>query len=252
MKFHPYAEIFPLMSDTEFDDLCADISINGQLQPIITKGNQILDGRNRFNACKKLGIVPKYKEYFGSDVLAFVISSNLIRRHLNDSQRAMVADNLTTLKHGGNRQDANLHLETTRREAADALNVSERSVADAHKVNEKGSKKLKESVMSGEIPVSAAAKIADASKEEQPKIIKERKVRTVKPKVSKREKAQLIIETLDTIAINYPDGESGGFCGLPVSNEEAAEKMIEFQKFNDEHGTSMITNLVPQNAYIQE
>lgn len=45
MKFHPYADIFPMMSDVEFAALCEDIKENGLRNPI-------LDGRNRWRACQ--------------------------------------------------------------------------------------------------------------------------------------------------------------------------------------------------------
>ncbi|PKP91220.1 MAG: hypothetical protein CVT75_09725 [Alphaproteobacteria bacterium HGW-Alphaproteobacteria-14] len=66
------------------------------------------------------------------------ISHNLHRRHLTESQRASIAARVESMKHGGNRQDANLHLDprVTRAEAATLLNVSERSVASARKVHE--------------------------------------------------------------------------------------------------------------------
>jgi len=75
-------------------------------------------------------------------ITAFVVSLNLHRRHLSESQRGMVAAKLETLEHGGNRrcdQDANLHVEpVTRAKAAELLNVSTRTVAAAAKVKDAG------------------------------------------------------------------------------------------------------------------
>ena len=69
--------------------------------------------------------------YSGADPVGFVVSLNLHRRHLNESQRSMVSARLANLSHGGDRkadQDANLRLDVTRVQAAEMLNVSERSV----------------------------------------------------------------------------------------------------------------------------
>lgn len=45
---------------------------------------------------------PVYRELEDADPLAFVISANLQRRHLDESQRAMVASKLATLPLGAN------------------------------------------------------------------------------------------------------------------------------------------------------
>jgi hypothetical protein len=49
------------------------------------------DGRNRWRACQAAGVAIRTRPFAGGDPLAFVLSSNLHRRHLNESRRAMVA-----------------------------------------------------------------------------------------------------------------------------------------------------------------
>ncbi len=90
MKIHEYANIFPLMNDKEFKELKEDISKNGLMDPIITFDGKILDGRNRFNVCKEIGVEPKFKEYKEKDPLQYVMSTNLKRRQLTQSQKAVV------------------------------------------------------------------------------------------------------------------------------------------------------------------
>ncbi len=63
-------------------------------------GDKILDGRNRFRACKKAGIAARFKNYAGDNPLAFVLSANLKRRHLNESQRADIAAKLANMRQG--------------------------------------------------------------------------------------------------------------------------------------------------------
>jgi hypothetical protein len=92
LPFHKVAELFPLMEGEAYDLLKADIAAHGQREPIWTLDGKIIDGRNRYRACKALGIEPKAQEWDGNGSLVeFVVSLNLHRRHLDSGQRAAVA-----------------------------------------------------------------------------------------------------------------------------------------------------------------
>jgi len=90
MEAHNYADIFPMMTSKEYNELKRDIKENGQMDDIITYEGKILDGRNRFKAITELGIKPNLSEYEGDNPLQYVMSTNLKRRHLTDSQKAIV------------------------------------------------------------------------------------------------------------------------------------------------------------------
>ena len=79
-----------MMDKKEYSDLRNDIKKNGLMEPIITLNGTILDGRNRYVACNELNIKPTTKEFSGDDPLQYVMSTNLQRRNLNPSQKAMV------------------------------------------------------------------------------------------------------------------------------------------------------------------
>ena len=169
LKNHPAASIFPRMAEMEFDKFKADIAANGVREPIWLCDNMVLDGRHRVAACADLGIDPPVREYTGDDPAGFVVSLNLHRRHLDASQRAMVAAKLATLRHGGDRkshQAANWPLET-QATAAELLNVGERSVRRAREVLDEGVPELIDAVEQGKIAVSAAAMIAQQPPAEQ-------------------------------------------------------------------------------------
>lgn len=94
-KPHPFAEMLPVMSEEQFNNLKMSILANGLLEKIVVYQGKVLDGRNRQQACLELGIAPKYRP-FGDDkneqaAVEFVISRNLQHRDLNKSQRAVVA-----------------------------------------------------------------------------------------------------------------------------------------------------------------
>ena len=90
-RFHPACTVFPQLSDDELHDLADDIAVNGLRNPIVLWQGKILDGRNRYLACKIAEVEPRFTEFEGDDPIGWVISQNLQRRHLTASQKAVVA-----------------------------------------------------------------------------------------------------------------------------------------------------------------
>ena len=91
--------------------------------------------------------------------MAFVVSLNLHRRHLDESQRAMVAGKLATLRDGQRAaRAASIDAPSvTQTQAAELLNVSRKSVQRAREVLDHGTPELVAAVERGEVSVSAAA-----------------------------------------------------------------------------------------------
>jgi hypothetical protein len=129
---------------------------------------------NRYHACLETGIEPSLKDYEGTDPLGFVISMNLRRRHLNETQRAMVAAKIATMSQGA-RTDLSTIGERSQENAATLLNVGKRSVERAAKVLNRGTPELVEKVDGGEVSVSAAAAVADLPEAEQRTVVNQGK-----------------------------------------------------------------------------
>ena len=172
VKVHPIANIFPMMSADEFAGLKGDIEKNGVKDSIVFWKDELIDGRNRLAAMIELGIDwNAYSAELEEDVdpVGYVISHNLHRRHLDVSQRAMVAGRLRDMFDGEakermKRKPADSAVEKlpqqkSRDAAGDALNVSGKSVDAATKVLKSGNEELIAKVESGEVSVSKAAAI---------------------------------------------------------------------------------------------
>ncbi|HEY1942802.1 MAG TPA: MT-A70 family methyltransferase [Roseiarcus sp.] len=169
MNVHPLAELFPMMEGDALEALADDIGKHGQREGIVLLDGAILDGRNRYRACAMAGVPPRFRDFDGDDPLAFVLSLNLTRRHLNESQRAMVAARLARLK-DGQRQVGQLAQVPTQAEAAQLLNVGERSVKRAAVVRDQGSPEIRRAVDQGHLAVSAAAQAATLPADQQRRI----------------------------------------------------------------------------------
>lgn len=96
--FHPLSFAFPLLVGKDFDDFVADVRAKGTTDKIYTYEDMILDGRSLLRAMKIID--PKFNDdsyprmfvrYTGDDPVGFLISRNVMRRHLNPSQRAALA-----------------------------------------------------------------------------------------------------------------------------------------------------------------
>jgi ParB-like chromosome segregation protein Spo0J len=166
-KNHELADLFPMMPESEIADMAKDIKANGQRNPIVIHEGKILDGRNRYAACVMAGIDPIEVPFKGKDALSYVLSTNLHRRHLSTSQRAMVAANIANLNLG-DKSSKSIDLDSvTQAHAADKLNVSLASVQRAKAIQEANPDLAKE-VESGKKTLNAAKKEMQAKEEEMP------------------------------------------------------------------------------------
>lgn len=243
LPFHPLADLFPLITGTDFEALVADIRDHGLREPIILHDKQILDGRNRYRAMQQLvetgevlgdgwghrrgeALTPSvleppqlwfnaYNHALDGDPLAWVISKNLKRRHLDESQRSMVASKLATMRQG-ERTDlvepsANLP-KVDQQAAARLLNVSSRSLRSARTVREHGAPALAEAVEQGKVAVSTAETIARAAPAEQAEILEaaggdEKKILAAAKEIRSRQRKQRFEQVTEKLAAISEDSK---------------------------------------------
>jgi hypothetical protein len=160
MKYHPLANIFPLMEGAAFDALVADIKANGVRDPLVMHEGLLLDGRNRWRAAETACItitregIKQFNPKKAGDPLAWVISKNLQRRQLDESQRAMVAARLANLKDGQRSDEVS---GTSIEGAATLLNVGRASVERAKTVQREAVPEIVAAVEQGHLAVSLGA-----------------------------------------------------------------------------------------------
>jgi len=200
-EFHPLADIFPLLDGDAFDAFVADIEARGLQEPIWLYEGKVLDGRNRYRACHQAGVDIRTNPYTDNDPVGFVVAANLHRRHLNETQRAMIAAKLVTTKLGDNqwRREGKPIDQPT---AAKMLNVSPKSVQRAKEVLDKATPVIRELVEAGKVPVSIAAKVAAMPKKEQGKLKTASAIRAaIPPKKTTKTPEELREEWLKSLPV---------------------------------------------------
>jgi len=173
---HPVADVLPRMTESEFAELRESIRANGLREPItLHRDGRIIDGRHRARACVDLGIEPASKTFDGADreILAYVLDLNLARRHLDESQRAMIAIELANLGEGRPGKTASIEAVFSQSQAAKLLNISRTGVQRAAIVRASAIPPIVDAVRQGYMPVSQAARVARLSEAEQQRVAAE-------------------------------------------------------------------------------
>ncbi len=85
IELDEYARLTMTYTVDGFNELKEDISVNGQLVPILLRKGRILDGRHRYKACMDLGIDVKCKELgvISDDKALDIVISNSINKATN-------------------------------------------------------------------------------------------------------------------------------------------------------------------------
>jgi len=186
-EFHPVADIFPAMSDAEFRELVEDIREHGQREPVwILDDRRVIDGKHRVKACAELGRSVEARVYHGEGdaIVDFVLSLNMVRRHLSINQKLTAAHKAMPLyseqarQRQGQRTDLNISANWRECEegkaahhVANLFGVSPRAVERAEAVYRDGAPELVQAFESDEVSVSAAAEVATLPDDEQREVV---------------------------------------------------------------------------------
>ena len=204
------ASILPMMSETEFSELCDSMKEHGMVQAIkLDASGKILDGRNRMLACCAIEIEPHFINATMDD-LNEVIIDNLRRRNMTPGARAMawlkingipsdekdeaVEENTTA---GANEPEPATTQEKkksasprkkSQKQAADEAGVSIRSMTDAKSVYAKATDEVKEAVSTGAITPSQGAALTELAEDEQKEIVGKEDANEIRKEAIRAEK----------------------------------------------------------------
>jgi ParB-like chromosome segregation protein Spo0J len=260
-KLHPACDAWPQMSEDALAKLAEDIKANGLREPAtITTDGLMLDGRNRALACERVGVKLNTVVFKGSDMVAFVISKNLHRRHLPKRDLAFIGAALARIRHGSNQHEEKVDFsmekstsnKTIPKIAAD-LGVGKAIVSDAKAINEKASPNVREMAKSGKIGLrDVAAYARNTSKAEQETAdedavrrkgaaINGRHIRHDKPKKAPRDRTRKLIDP----PFNpkpLPSGED--LIGLDPNQRVHLHPLAVKQMLNAEGLTTMMASAI--------
>ena len=149
-ELHELCKMFPEADEQTLNEMAEDIKENGQNEPIILYEGKILDGRNRLLACEIAGVEPSFIQFSGEEPLQFVLSKNLYRRHLSDSQRAMMAHKVWEMTKGDK------ETKVKQSEILEQFQVSQPLLASAGRIKKIGADSVREGIEDGTMTISSA------------------------------------------------------------------------------------------------
>jgi ParB-like chromosome segregation protein Spo0J len=165
---HEAADIFPLLDAHGLTGLRDDIAAHGLRVPIVLYQGKILDGRNRLRACIDAKVEPRFIDFDGNDedALGFVVSMNMARRDLDDGQRALAARRLVKLH-------ARLVTKARKAKPPTLPGVSADCAEMAATLEVNGVDELVAAVDRGDVPLHAAAAVAQLDDDQQRAVLAE-------------------------------------------------------------------------------
>jgi hypothetical protein len=182
-----FKDLIPPLSQDEVEVLKESLSTQGCRDKLVVwkDHNVLLDGHHRYQICTELRLDFETNEIdlpSRADAKIWILKNQRGRRNLNESQRAMLALKLEAIysekarENMGTRIDLGQNLGQgeggrSAEKAGKDMGVSHQTVTFAKKVVTKGIPALAKMVESGDIAVSAAAKVASLPQDAQEKTL---------------------------------------------------------------------------------
>jgi hypothetical protein len=174
---HPACAIWPKMTDEELIELAKAIEARGLKNPVTLYEGKMLDGKNRERACEIAKVDLRIVVYEGDDPIGHSIDLNMTRRHLSKAELSFIAEELATLKHGGDRGNqftgGKLRVqslptsEVTIEQIGARLGVGASSIYAARAVKRSGEPNVIEMAKGGKVGLATAALYASNTPREE-------------------------------------------------------------------------------------
>jgi ParB-like chromosome segregation protein Spo0J len=237
LESHTYADCYPMMREHEFKGLCDDIRANGLHIPITLHEGRILDGRNRYRACLRIKVEPRFVPFAGTDedALRFVVSMNHARRDMDEYDRALsaqrVAEQFTILERRARKE--------ARRMAQGLMlpGVSPDAMEAAAHIDKHGSDELKDAASSGDVSFGTAAKLV-----EQPDEVQRAAIKMIRDDLAREtEPYRAEVEADDVVTKEVEVNEKGRICW-----RRSAERLEKSARLEDHYTARMMRLVLPE------
>ena len=161
LHFHPATSLVPKMNEEEWKEFLEDVRERGIVTPIeVLSDGSVVDGVHRVRAAKEVGIshVPARIINPKEDIEEYILKAAILRRHLNDDQRATLASLWKEKQKKKQKSSYGIA-----KKAKDVFNVTRKKLEQATTVVRR-SPELAQRILNGEIGLSQAyRKVAEPS-----------------------------------------------------------------------------------------
>lgn len=171
---HPAAEMFPSIGDANVERLKKDILRNGlKVAIVMTPNGELLEGRGRWKACRKLELVPKTRVHTGDPWLYILEVHRVYLDGLLPQHKAMIAGKVPRWgKNARPRTNRRYEDPPTLEAIAVAAGIESRqSISRAQQIYLNGTESLVQITAEERVPLNTAVRISNLDSDKQEVIV---------------------------------------------------------------------------------